>query len=85
MTNSDEVLLGIGSILFAASGVWASAVDSIFRDATTIQAQLMTKPKYEDKPTEAGDRADALKMIQRIVFLALWIAGLILSIIALVN
>jgi hypothetical protein len=84
MTKPDDGLLAIGAILFAASGVWASMVDSIIRDETDIQTRLMRdKPdKYKDKPTEAGNRAETIKLIQRIVFVVLWIAGLILSILA---
>jgi hypothetical protein len=85
MTKPDDALLAIGSIAFAASALWASMVDSILKDETDIQTRLMKKPKYANNPTRAGDRAKQKKIMQRIVFIVLWISGLILSIFAFVN
>jgi hypothetical protein len=82
MMKVDDALLGIGSIAFAMSGVWAYTVDAVLKDETDIQSYLLGKEKYKDNSDAAGERAKTLKKLQRIPFFALWIAGLILSILA---
>lgn len=82
MTKPDEALLGLGSIAFALSAVWVYVVDTLFKDTTEIQTKLMGKSKYENDPDAAGDRAKMIKLAQRTLFFVLWIAGLVLSILA---
>jgi hypothetical protein len=83
MTKLDDILLGVGSIAFAMSAVWTYTVDNFFKDETELQSDLLTKKKYEDNETAAGDRAKALKKVQQAPFFVLWVAGLVLSILAL--
>jgi hypothetical protein len=82
MTKPDEALLGIGSAAFALSAVWVYVVDTFFKDASEIQTKLMGKSKYENDPGAAGDRAKKIKHVQRTPAVVLWIAGLVLSILA---
>jgi hypothetical protein len=90
MTRLDDILLGVGSIAFAMSGVYTYIIDNFLKDETGIQAALQANKKdkkeyrkYKDDVTAAGDKASAIKNRQRAVFFFLWVAGLVLSVLSL--
>jgi hypothetical protein len=90
MTKLDDILLGVGSIAFAMSGVYTYITDNFLKDQTEIQAALQANKKnkkkyrkYEKDVTAAGAKAGAIKNKQRAIFFFLWVAGLVLSVLSL--
>jgi hypothetical protein len=82
MTKPDEAILGLGSIAFALSAVSAYIADAFCKDETDIHTELLARPEYKRKPQAAGDRVKRVKRWQRTPFFVLWLAGLVLSILA---
>lgn len=79
----NDAILGVGATCFALSGVWTYIADNVLPDETAIQTRLLETAKYLGKSAEAAGAAHRRKQIQRGAFFILWIAGLVLSILAL--
>jgi hypothetical protein len=82
MTGVNDVLLGVGAILLALAGLTLYIVDNLLLGETALQSKLMMRKTKPLESAAAARAASSRRSRQRFALMAIWVSGVVVSIIA---